>query len=255
MENKNEFNLNGAVENWRNRLSQSPQFRAENLNELEGHLRDSVTALQTKGLSDEEAFLIASRRLGSSTALGCEFAKVNAREVWLGRLLWMVIGIQAWAVFGHLSGVFSRWIVLGGLMSLGYEFKGDPHSIFGVSLLPAILILAAYGLVLLGGIWICRWLVSRPEGTLSRAVSYVAARPRRLVLAVVVGVVLSLATVGLGYVESIYLIRNFAMEKAGALLMSRSVAMGLGAILKVIGLLILTAVLLRRRLVRQAGSI
>lgn len=37
---------------------------SENLNELESHLRDSIATLQTRGLSAEEGFLIATRRLG-----------------------------------------------------------------------------------------------------------------------------------------------------------------------------------------------
>src|SRR5689334_23260986 len=66
MENQTSFELNNAIQRWRENLGQSPAFRSENLNELESHLRDSIATLQAKGLLEEEAFLIASRRIGGS---------------------------------------------------------------------------------------------------------------------------------------------------------------------------------------------
>ena len=101
------FDLNHAVHQWRENLGHSPAFRSENLNELESHLRDSIGALRGKGLSDDEAFLIAARRIGSATALEPEFAKVNAREVWLNRVMWMLFGIQAWGLISGLAGTVS----------------------------------------------------------------------------------------------------------------------------------------------------
>ena len=62
MENQTPFDLNNALRNWREGLSRSPQFRHEDLAELEAHLRDSIAALESKGLSAEEAMLQASRR-------------------------------------------------------------------------------------------------------------------------------------------------------------------------------------------------
>src|ERR1700679_4246628 len=59
METKAPFDLTAAIQHWRENLAQSPAFRAENLAELESHLRDSITRLQTTGLSVDEAFVIA----------------------------------------------------------------------------------------------------------------------------------------------------------------------------------------------------
>ncbi|HXT11196.1 MAG TPA: permease prefix domain 1-containing protein [Candidatus Angelobacter sp.] len=64
MADQTAFDLNRAIQTWRDNLANSPAFRRENLNELESHLRDSIAALQTRGLSAEEGFLIATRRLG-----------------------------------------------------------------------------------------------------------------------------------------------------------------------------------------------
>jgi hypothetical protein len=72
-----EFDLNNALQLWLEQLGHSPQVKAENLKELESHVRDSVVQLQTKGLSSEESFLIATHRGGSPAKLEPEFAKVN----------------------------------------------------------------------------------------------------------------------------------------------------------------------------------
>ena len=47
MENQTAFDLNQAIQRWRENLANSPAFRSENLNELESHLRDSISTLET----------------------------------------------------------------------------------------------------------------------------------------------------------------------------------------------------------------
>src|SRR5205814_2316090 len=76
MENETPFNLEDAICKWRDSLLQSSRLRAEELEELELHLRDSVGALHKRGLSEDEAWLIAQRRLGQREALKDEYAKV-----------------------------------------------------------------------------------------------------------------------------------------------------------------------------------
>jgi hypothetical protein len=71
------FDLTLAIQRWREKLLQSPHFKTENVAELESHIRDSVVTLQSKGLTSEESFLIATRRVGSFGRLESEFAKVN----------------------------------------------------------------------------------------------------------------------------------------------------------------------------------
>jgi len=50
--------------------------------ELESHLRDSVDDLATRGVSEEEAFLVSVRRMGDAQALGDEFAKITTESLW-----------------------------------------------------------------------------------------------------------------------------------------------------------------------------
>lgn len=77
MEHTTTFDVNSALRRWLDSLAQSPQFRPADLAELESHVRDSVVQLETKGLSSEESFLIATRRVGTMEKLEPEFGKVN----------------------------------------------------------------------------------------------------------------------------------------------------------------------------------
>jgi hypothetical protein len=95
METPNESGLNEAIRLWRQELAGARTMHRSDLDELEAHLRDAIGELTQTGLSAEETFLVARRRLGPSSGLSAEFAKVNWQEVWLTRVLWMVGGVLA----------------------------------------------------------------------------------------------------------------------------------------------------------------
>jgi uncharacterized membrane protein len=123
METSTPFDLNDAIHQWREALSQSPTFQGENLQELESHLRDSISTLQNRGLDTEEAFLIATRRLGKESMLELEFTKINPRRLWLDRALWMLIGIQIWGLATHVCGSISRSALFWGWPAVHFYFK------------------------------------------------------------------------------------------------------------------------------------
>ena len=50
--------------------------------ELEGHLREQLAALIDGGLSGDEAFLVAVKRMGSLDALSREFARAHSERLW-----------------------------------------------------------------------------------------------------------------------------------------------------------------------------
>jgi hypothetical protein len=144
METPSPFELNLAIRRWRENLAQSTAFQTENLNELESHLRDSIDRLRTPQLSDEEAFLIATRRIGQTRQLESEFGKLNRNTIWLGRALWMLIGIQVWPIFDRLmSGLASCLFALGwGNVQHSPSAVGDAWPIFFSTLiqLPALVV-------------------------------------------------------------------------------------------------------------------
>ena len=155
MENTTSFDLNRAIQSWRESLGQSPAFQHENLNELESHLRDSVATLQTRGLDVEESFAIAVKRIGKGGVLEAEFGKVNGAAVWLDRLFWMLIGYQVWAFVSGIIGFITQDALFFGLNGAGYDFKAHGR------IFPA----TAFTLVSLAGfagsLALCGWLLFR----------------------------------------------------------------------------------------------
>ena len=108
MENPTVFDLNRAIRSWRDHLGRWPAFQRENLDELEAHLLDSIAGWQARGLSPEEAFLIAARRIGSAASLEPEFQKVNGSAIWLDRFFWMLIGYQVWGALSPVSSATAQ---------------------------------------------------------------------------------------------------------------------------------------------------
>jgi len=153
MENRPEFDLDSALQRWRENLAESPNFRPGDLQELESHLRDSILAWQAKGLLAEEAFLIATRRLGAAGCLASEFAKVNQNGVWLHRVMWMVIGVQLLWVLTGLSSLLTRWLVFGGLAAFGWNFSPISTRPFGDTLVPGIVITLIQASIFLAAAW------------------------------------------------------------------------------------------------------
>jgi len=103
MRTQTRFDLNNAVENWRNELAAQPQLSADDRRELEKHLADAMTELRQRGLNEEEAFWLARRRIGQPQQLAEEFVKTNPGEVWRERIFWMLFGIFLFSVWGGLS--------------------------------------------------------------------------------------------------------------------------------------------------------
>lgn len=155
MEHSNTFDLNRAVKSWRDQFSQSPAFRGENLEELESHLGDSVDALQISGLSTEEAFVIATRRIGREASLEAEYGKINIRSVWLDRFFWMLVGIQAWGMVAALISALTR-----NALTYGWINTSNLYQEQGGSLTIAIFT-AAHLAAIVASLAICWWLMNR----------------------------------------------------------------------------------------------
>ena len=74
--------LEDQIAQWRDYLRRRQAFHGSDIEELEGHLRDQLTALTRAGLSGEEAFLVAVKRMGSLDALSREFARAHSERLW-----------------------------------------------------------------------------------------------------------------------------------------------------------------------------
>ncbi|HVU09595.1 MAG TPA: permease prefix domain 1-containing protein [Verrucomicrobiae bacterium] len=100
MENQTRYDLNAAIENWRNELAAQPNLASDDRRELEIHLRDTISELRQRGLNDEESFWLARHRVGQPQKLAEEFVKENPAKVWRERLFWMIIALLALNLWG-----------------------------------------------------------------------------------------------------------------------------------------------------------
>ena len=76
------FDIELEIGKWRDYLRLRGNITVSDVEELETHLRDELDDLRLKGLSEDEAFLVAVKRIGKVDALSREFAKVNSTHLW-----------------------------------------------------------------------------------------------------------------------------------------------------------------------------
>jgi hypothetical protein len=74
--------LEEQIAQWRAYVRRRQAIRGPDVEELEGHLRDQLAALGEAGLSADEAFLVAVKRMGSLDALSREFARAHSERLW-----------------------------------------------------------------------------------------------------------------------------------------------------------------------------
>ncbi len=74
--------LERQIEQWRSYLRRRQAIHSVDVAELEDHLREQVVALTESGLAEDEAFLIAVKRMGGLDALSREFAREHSERLW-----------------------------------------------------------------------------------------------------------------------------------------------------------------------------
>jgi hypothetical protein len=74
--------LEAQFAQWRQYLQRHRELRPSDADELEDHLRGSVDELLAVGLSADEAFLVAVKRMGSLDELSREFAREHSERLW-----------------------------------------------------------------------------------------------------------------------------------------------------------------------------
>src|SRR5437660_11289723 len=92
METQSRFDLNHAVAAWRQEVAAQTAISLEQARELETHLLDALPDLQQRGLTEEESFWLARRRLGKPEDIAADFAKGNPGAVWRERVFWIALG-------------------------------------------------------------------------------------------------------------------------------------------------------------------
>jgi hypothetical protein len=74
--------LEERIGQWRQYLQRRPAVHAADVEELEDHLRSQIEVLRRAGLDEDEAFLVAVKRLGDLNTLAREFANEYSERLW-----------------------------------------------------------------------------------------------------------------------------------------------------------------------------
>lgn len=74
--------LENQIAQWRAYLHRRRELQSADAEELEDHLRSKIAELTEAGLHDDEAFVVAVKRLGSLDELSREFAREHSERLW-----------------------------------------------------------------------------------------------------------------------------------------------------------------------------
>jgi hypothetical protein len=109
--NSRETHIETQIEAWRAHLRRSGTITSQDATELEDHLREQMTSLRADGLSEDEAFLVAVKRMGSVDALTREFAREHSDRLWKQ----LVLAGDDDALSESMAAGWSRkmWVALG----------------------------------------------------------------------------------------------------------------------------------------------
>ena len=77
-----ETGVESQITEWRAYVAKAPAVDGRDLEELETHLRDQIAELGAAGLTDDEAFLVAVKRMGDLDTLSREFAREHSGRLW-----------------------------------------------------------------------------------------------------------------------------------------------------------------------------
>ncbi len=74
--------LESEIAEWRAFVERAEAVDGRDVEELEAHLRDQIADLKAAGLAEDEAFLIAVKRMGRLDELSREFAREHSGRLW-----------------------------------------------------------------------------------------------------------------------------------------------------------------------------
>jgi hypothetical protein len=74
--------VESQIAEWRAYVSKRPAVNGHDVDELEDHLRGQIAELDAAGLTADEAFFVAVKRMGDLDTLSREFARENSGRLW-----------------------------------------------------------------------------------------------------------------------------------------------------------------------------
>jgi hypothetical protein len=74
--------VESLIAEWRAYVASAPGINGHDVDELEDHLRHQIAELNAAGLTADEAFLVAVKRMGDLDSLSREFAREHSGRLW-----------------------------------------------------------------------------------------------------------------------------------------------------------------------------
>ncbi len=74
--------VESQIAEWRAYVASAPGVNGHDVDELEDHLRHQISELNAAGLTADEAFLVAVKRMGDLDGLSREFAREHSGRLW-----------------------------------------------------------------------------------------------------------------------------------------------------------------------------
>jgi hypothetical protein len=124
-----EAGFEAQIAQWREFILKRRGVVKADADELESHLRDQVADLMASGLSPDEAFLVAVKRLGAQDEISREFARVHSGRLW--KQLVLAGTDETTPASGAGASRAELWWVIGLAVLAAASFKLP--SLFGLS--------------------------------------------------------------------------------------------------------------------------
>ncbi len=114
--------LEEQIDAWRAHLRRSPAITRSDAEELEDHLREQIASVSAVGLSEDEAFLVAVKRMGAIDSLTREFAREHSDRLWK-QLVLSGDARDGGAESPATDGTRKMWVALGLGVAAGVAIK------------------------------------------------------------------------------------------------------------------------------------
>ena len=129
MQSAMDSGIEAQISEWRTYLLRRRTIQQVDVEELEDHLRSEMSELGAAGLSGDESFLVAIKRIGSMNELSREFARERSSRLWKQLVLAgdSVRERPAWlyAELAIMAGFAVAGIGVGVLVPLAFSAAGE----------------------------------------------------------------------------------------------------------------------------------
>ena len=147
MDRENDFDIQKQIRSWESKIRTEPSLTESDAEELKSHLLDSIDTLQDAGLDDQEAFLVASKRIGNINDWGQEYLQENNTILQIRRSAVILAGVLIYFFFNNLIEIAGKtfYIILlindaGGDLAL----KWVGNYLFAISFLFVVMLTTIY---------------------------------------------------------------------------------------------------------------